>query len=278
MLDANDRLAEAYARDGFCFPVRVMSEAEAAAARAELEQAEKLAEGMPDGRGYFRDYANIALGMVDRICRSPAVTDPVAALIGEDLLVMSASFFIKEPRTQAYVSWHQDLHYWGLEGDDEVTAWVALSPATTESGCMRFVAGSHLETVAHRDTFNADNLLTRGQEIAVEVDEADAVEVELAPGEMSLHHGRVFHASNPNRSDDRRIGLAIRFIPTRMRTMEGARLSAVLVRGQDRFGHFDLVEGGSGLLAEADLARHKDISERRRRVLMRETQAAAPQG
>jgi non-haem Fe2+, alpha-ketoglutarate-dependent halogenase len=271
MFDSPDKLAEAYARDGFYFPIRVMAEAEAADCRAELERAEAMVAGREDGRGFFRDYSNVALGFVDRISRSRAVTDPVAAILGEDLLVMSASFFVKEPRTTAYVSWHQDLHYWGLEGDDEVTAWLALSPATPASGCMRFVAGSHREVVDHRDTFHADNLLTRGQEIAVEVDEADAVDVVLAPGEMSLHHGRVFHASSRNGSDDRRIGLAIRYMPTRMRPMDGARLSATLVRGEDRYGHFDLVEGGTGLLSAADVARHGEISEQRRRVLMRDT-------
>jgi non-haem Fe2+, alpha-ketoglutarate-dependent halogenase len=273
MFDAPEKLVETYARDGFYFPIRVMTEADAAACRAELEKAETMAAGQEDGRRFFRDYSNVALGFVDRISRSPAVTDPVAAILGEDLLVMSASFFIKEPRTTAYVSWHQDLHYWGLEGDDEVTAWVALSPATRESGCMRFVAGSHREIVDHRDTFHQDNLLTRGQEIAVEVDEADAADVVLRPGEMSLHHGRVFHASEPNRSDDRRIGLAIRYIPTRMSQMAGASLGATLVRGEDRYGHFHLVEGGSGLLAEADIARHHEVNERRRRVLMRDTAA-----
>ena len=271
MLDAAEKLVEDYARDGYFFPIRVMSEADAAACRAELEKAEAMVAGVEDGRRYFRDYSNVALGFVDRICRSPAVTDPVAAILGEDLLVMGASFFIKEPRTTAYVSWHQDLHYWGLEGDDEVTAWVALSPATPESGCMRFVAGSHRDIVEHRDTFHKDNLLTRGQEIAVEVDEADAVDVVLRPGEMSLHHGRVFHASNRNGSGDRRIGLAIRYIPTRMKQMAGASLCATLVRGEDRYGHFHLVEGGSGLLSEGDIERHHEVSERRRRVLMRDT-------
>ena len=190
MLDTKD-IAATYARDGFVYPIRVMNEARANEYRALLEQAEVKASGDPDAQSYFREFANLSLGFVGDIIRDPAVTDHVAALLGEDLIVMACNFFIKEPRSTAYVSWHQDLHYWGLEGNDEVTAWIALSPATRESGCMRFVPGSHLETVAHVDTFAEDNLLTRGQEIAVEVDEEDAVAVELAPGEMSLHHGRL---------------------------------------------------------------------------------------
>lgn len=261
-------LADRYRSDGFAFPIRVMDGAQALACRAELERAEAMVHGDPEGSSLFREYSNIALGFVHDISRSRAVTDPVAEILGEDLLVMACSFFIKEPMSTSYVSWHQDLHYWGLDGDDEVTAWVALSDVTPASGAMRFVAGSHTEVVAHRDTFHEENLLTRGQEIAVEVDEADAVDVVLAPGEMSLHHGRLFHASDPNRTDDRRIGLAIRYVPTRM-AQEIGGICATLVRGADRFGNFELVEGGSGLLDPADVVRHRTIRDNRRKVLMR---------
>ena len=127
----------------------------------DLERAEAMATNLPDPGSYFREYSNVALKFVNDIARSPAVTDPVAALLGEDLLVMGTSFFTKDANSSAYVSWHQDLHYWGLEGDDEVTAWIALSPATAASGAMRFVPGSHTEIVAHADTFHEDNLLTR---------------------------------------------------------------------------------------------------------------------
>lgn len=271
MLDAPTDIAGRYDRDGYVFPIRVMDEDAAGGYRAELEKAEALAARETDGNRFFREYSNLSLDFVDRITRDPVVTDPVAKILGEDLLVMTCSFFTKEPQSTAYVSWHQDLHYWGLEGDEEVTAWIALSPATRTSGCMRFVPGSHKEIVAHKDTFADDNLLTRGQEIAVEVEEEDAIDVELAPGEMSLHHGRLFHASDPNRSDDRRIGLAIRYIPCSMSQIGGSRMSATLVRGTDTHGNFDLVEGAAGLLTPADIAKHADVTERRRKTIMRET-------
>lgn len=262
-----------YEADGFVFPVPVMPATEAAAHRATLEAAEAKAAAM--GRSeVFRRYSNTVLPFVDQITRARSVTDKVAELLGPDLLVLECSFFIKEPNTPNFVSWHQDLHYWGLEGDEEVTAWVALSPVTRESGCMRFVPGSHKTVAEHRDTFHQDNLLTRGQEIAVEVDDADAVDVVLAPGEMSLHHGQLFHASDPNRSPDRRIGLAIRYIPTRMKQAVGARMCATLVRGVDQFDNFDLIDGPEGTLSAKDMARYDDISERRRKVMMRETAAS----
>ena len=96
-----------------------------------------------------------------------------------------------------------------------------------------------LDQVPHRDTFDEANLLTRGQEIAVEVDRSKAVNVVLQPGEMSLHHVRLFHGSDENRSGGRRIGYAIRYIPTRLRQLGGVRTTATLVRGEDRYGHFD---------------------------------------
>lgn len=265
-------LAARFDRDGFVCPVRVMSEADAAGHRATLEAAEATARAAGQGR-VFRRYSNTVLDFVDAITRLEKVTDPVAEILGPDLLVLECSFFIKEARSTSFVSWHQDLHYWGLEGDDEVTAWLALSPATRASGCMKFVPGSHRQIAEHRDTFADDNLLTRGQEIAVKVDEKDAVAAELAPGEMSLHHGRLFHASEPNGSDDRRIGLAIRYIPTRMKQAVGGRMCATLVRGEDRHGHFDLIDPPKGVLDPDDMARYDDISERRRKVMMRDTSA-----
>ncbi len=269
MLDQSEELAERFRRDGYISPLRALDEDRAAHCRALLEQAEEMANGDPEAASYFREYCNIPLGFVGDLIRDPAITDPVAAILGEDLLVMACNFFIKGPQSTSYVSWHQDVHYWGLQDDEEVTAWIALSPSTPQSGCMRFVPGSHTEVAVHKDTFADDNLLTRGQEIAVEVDEQDAVDIVLRPGEMSLHHGRLFHASAPNRSTDRRIGLAIRYVSTSMAQIDGARMSATLARGEDRFGHWDLAPSGSGLMEPADLARHKDIRDRRRAVLYR---------
>jgi ectoine hydroxylase-related dioxygenase (phytanoyl-CoA dioxygenase family) len=136
---------------------------------------------------------------------------------------------------------------------------------------MRMVPGTHTGQVPHRDTFAPDNLLSRGQEIAVEVDEARAVDVVLRPGEMSLHHVRMFHGSLPNRSSDRRIGYAIRYIPTHVRQLAGARDSATLVRGVDRYGHFDPEEPPAADLDPAARARHAAIMQRQGELLYRGT-------
>ena len=112
---------------------------------------------------------------------------------------------------------------------------MAFTDSTAANGAMRVIPASHkLDQVPHRDTFAAANLLSRGQEIMVDVDEREAAMLELAAGEMSLHHVRLIHGSDPNPSDDRRIGFAIRYIPTYVRQVAGSHDSATLVRGEDR--------------------------------------------
>jgi len=131
----------------------------------------------------------------------------------------------------------------------------SLTNVTTATGCMKFVAGSQkLDMVAHVDTYNDNNLLSRGQEIAVDVKEDEAVHVELEPGEMSLHHGKLFHGSSPNQTDDRRIGLALRYISTNMSQSTGIKPYAKLVSGEDNYGHFQLLDSPTGVLSEKDVA------------------------
>ena len=137
---------------------------------------------------------------------------------------------------------------------------------------MRVIPGSHRAPVAHADTFHPDNLLSRGQEITVEVDEARAVDIVLAPGEMSLHHVLMVHGSGANPSDDRRIGYAIRYAPTRIRQVSGVRDSATLVRGKDAFGHFDPEPAPRHDMDPEMVAVHQEITERQVKILYRGTE------
>lgn len=244
----------AYRRDGFLFPFEALTEDEARAHRRALEDAEAQSRATPGKAPAFTAHTNFVLPSVDALTRLPSVIDPVSAILGDDLIVFGCSLFIKEPGTDDFVSWHQDLNYWGLNEDDEVTAWIALSPATVESGCMRFLPGSHRRILPHEDTFAAGNMLSRGQRITETIDESQTVDVRLGAGQMSLHHGRTLHASHPNRSSDRRIGVAVRYVTPEMRQIGGERTIATLVRGRDRFGHFELFDGPRGVLHPSDLA------------------------
>lgn len=183
---------------------------------------------------------HLLLTWLAELIRHPTVLDQVECLIGPNILCWASDFFSKSPGDGKRVTWHQDSTYWGLSKPDVVTAWIAFTPSTVESGCVRVIPGSHLmDQLPHGDTFAADNMLSRGQEISVEVDEDKAVDLVLQPGEMSLHHVRLIHGSEPNRAGHRRIGFAIRYLPTDVRQVSGIRDTATLVRGHDAFGHFE---------------------------------------
>ena len=257
-----------YREQGYVSPIRVLSDDEVAACRAKLEAIE--ADEAAARALKFKPH--LVFTFLDDLIRHPKVLDAVEGAIGPNILCWSANFFTKEPKTTSYISWHQDLTYWGLEPADIVTAWIALSPATVESGCMRFVPGSHkMEVVPHNDTFAEDNMLTRGQEISVDVDEEDAVDVVLQPGEMSLHHVKLIHGSNANRSADRRIGFAIRYLPAHVRQVVGDKDSAVLVRGSDSERNFEHETPPAADLDPAALAQHAAIMKRHEAILFRNT-------
>jgi hypothetical protein len=261
-------IAAAYERDGYFFPCDVTSEAEAAGLLADLEAAESEIGSDRARLSLLRSYPAQLLPSFAGLVRHPRLVDAVSRIIGPDVLVWSCSFFIKEAGSKSYVSWHQDLNYWGLDGEDEVTAWLALTPATVENGCMRFVPGSHRKKdVPHVDKFEPDNLLTRGQEIAVEVDEAAAVNVMLRAGQASFHHGHMFHASGPNRTNSRRLGVAIRFIAPSMKQVSGERLLVSRVSGEDRYGHFEHMPAPSGRLLPEDFDRARRNANMKREIL-----------
>jgi len=258
-----------YQREGFVSPIRVMSAVEAGGYRRKLEEIEASGR-LPAGA--LRTKCHLLLTWIDEIVRHPGVLDAVESIVGPDILVWGTSFFIKEPHNKSFVSWHQDLTYWGLEPADIVTAWIALSESTSENGAMRVIPATHtMEVVPHNDTFASDNLLSRGQEISVEVDESNAVALALQPGEMSLHHVKLIHGSEPNPSPKRRIGLAVRYIPTHVRQTAGARDSATLVRGRDSFGHFLPEYRPAADLSEAAMAHHAQVTGLSSAILMRGT-------
>lgn len=226
-----------FERTGIRFPVRVMSEAEALGLRRELEALERREGGELSKRTNRKPH--LLLTSLAALVRDARILDVVESLIGPNILCWGSDFFIKNPGDGKIVSWHQDSTYWGLSPPQIVTAWIALAPSTAESGCLRVIPGSHTrDQLPHRDSYAANNLLSRGQEVAVDVGEQDAVDVVLRPGEASIHHVRLVHGSGPNVSSDRRIGFVIRYLPTHVRQMQEGRDSATLVRGEDRYGHF----------------------------------------
>jgi ectoine hydroxylase-related dioxygenase (phytanoyl-CoA dioxygenase family) len=262
-----------YHRDGFHFPVGVLSAAEACSYRDRLEANERQLGGPLSGN--MRQKPHLLFTWANELARHPRILDAVEDVIGPDILCWSTTFFTKEAHSPSFVSWHQDATYWGLSTNDVITAWVAFADAPVESGAMKFWPGSHLKNqLDHHDTFAADNLLSRGQEIAVEVPEGEGVDGALKAGEMSLHHVLLVHGSGPNTTDDRRIGFAIRYIPPHVRQLK-VRDSATLVRGTDRYGHFDLEPAPRRDLDAVALAAHRDAVERSAKALYAGTDRTA---
>ena len=264
---------EQYNRDGYLTPIRVLSAAEARRFRDRMEASEARAGGPLQGN--YRHKTHLLYTWADELVHHPAVLDAVESVLGPDLLCWNTNLFAKEAASAGFISWHQDSTYWGLDPSDVITAWVALSPSNPTSGCMRVIPGTHtVDQLPHVDTFHKDNLLSRGQEIAVEVDRAKAVDIVLEPGEMSLHHIKIVHGSEPNRASDRRIGLAIRYIPTYVRQTK-VRDSAMLVRGVDRYHHFDDEQRPKADADVAALAAHKDAMDRQIAALYQGTDKTA---
>jgi len=264
---------EAYRRDGYYAPVRVMSDADAQSYRAALE-AHEAKSGQPL-QGNMRHKTHLLFTWADALVHHPKVLDAVEDAIGPDILCWTTNFFIKEANSPGFVSWHQDSTYWGLDPDEVITAWIAFTEVNEANGYMQVIPGSHkIDQLPHVDTFHKDNLLSRGQEIAVEVDVSKAVGLALHAGEMSLHHIKLVHGSAANRTDDRRIGLAIRYIPTYVRQTK-VRDAAMLVRGVDQYHHFDYEPRPVADLDAAALAAHADSVSRQVKALYQGTEKTA---
>jgi ectoine hydroxylase-related dioxygenase (phytanoyl-CoA dioxygenase family) len=264
-----------YREDGFLFPLDLLDSHQTGQALDQLQQVESgfdptnLTKKVSQ---YLRINAHVLFPFVYNIARLATMLDKVERILGPNILIYSAELFIKEPQTPKIVSWHQDLTYWGLgETDDELTAWVALSEVNVESGCMRFLPGSHKQAIQpHQDSFHEDNLLSRGQEIAVDVDEKDTVKVELKPGQVSFHHGRMFHASGPNQSNNRRIGVAIRYVTPEVKQQFGERDYVMMARGIDSSGNWIHLTPPSNNFDAGNMAIYEHFRQQQMKVIMRD--------
>ncbi len=227
-----------YEHDGYICPVDAFPAERAHAWRERLEAFER-AEGQKMTRGHnFKPH--LLFPWVDEIVHAPEVRDAVEDLIGPDIRLFHLTVWPKDAGSGTYVSWHQDATYFALEPACHVTAWVALSDAPVDAGCMEVVPGSHkLGQLPHAEMQDPENLLSRGQTLAVDDERNTTAFMAVKAGQFSLHHTHLVHNSRPNRWHDRRIGLGISYIPTSARCSAKARVTAMLVRGEDKYRHFD---------------------------------------
>ncbi len=264
---------DAYRRDGFLFPHRIMPREEAlglgedflAFTRSDVPR--RYAE--PQHQLYLLK-AHLLFTWADRICHAPALLDAVESLIGPDIMVWSSGVFWKAPHSGSYVSWHQDSTNYELDDAEKVVrAWVALTPATLENGTMRMAPGLHRRgQVRHRDLKAEGELLSRGETIDLAIDEATTVAVEIDAGEVSFHHLHTPHGSGPNQSDRPRVNYVITFVDPAVRPLVGPD-SAVLARGRDRYGHFAHEPRPTADMDEAARAAHEQAMALRNAIIYR---------
>lgn len=227
---------EAFGRDGFLFGFDAISADEAHGLRTRLEDYERAIGAEANTR--LRVKAHLGFPWMIELARHPNVLDVIEGLIGPNIRLYLSSLWPKGAHDRKFVSWHQDSAYYGLEPHEEITAWIALTPSDKTNGCVRVIPGSHRGAdFRHVETYDASNLLSRGQTIEG-IDERTAVDMELRAGQFSVHHEKLVHGSAANDSDDRRIGIAFMYLPTHVRSTLGRRAS-ILVRGEDKFGYWD---------------------------------------
>ena len=255
-MDNLQSLKSQFKEDGFFSPLCLIDKSTALSYREILETVEQKT-----GSLNYRYKIHTVVEMAYKLATNKELLDSVEALLGPNILLYNTSFVIKEPHSKAHISWHQDLTYWGFNDDKQVAAWIALSDATEENGCMHMIPGSHKGgQLPHRTTKDSNNLLHHGQTIEG-VSEEQSRCIPLNAGEASLHHGWTMHTSYPNKSDDRRIGLTINYISTDMFQTQTEHDSAMLVRGVDHYNHFKIDTPSSTIFDENAWNKQKDYED-----------------
>ncbi len=186
----------------------------------------------PDRRGEDLSHELVAKDAFwVRLVSDPRLLDLAEQFIGPDIALFASHYISKPAYTGKAVLWHQDGAYWPLEPMKVVTMWLAIDDSTVDNGCLRVVPGSHKQNIQDlRDRDDIDSVL--GSEIAAEVDEADAVDLQLTRGSVDVHHPNIIHGSKANTSPNRRCGLTIRYIPTSTKILGDAGTSAIHLRGE----------------------------------------------
>jgi len=230
-----------YDRDGIVFPIKVLVDDEVSFFRGALDG---LVDSCAAGSGKRLDRLHLFFAWAHRLVTHESVLDSVEDILGRDILVYGTLVLSKPPHDSSYASWHQDSVYSGLHLSPSTSAWIALTPSHQANGCMRAIAGSHkLGSLNHVNVSDPNLLNRRGERIDMAVDESQAVDIVLRPGEMSLHHSNIVHGSNPNTSAEPRIGFIVRFVTNQFTNRDWPLLR---VRGEADCSHLTLVEKPRG--------------------------------
>jgi ectoine hydroxylase-related dioxygenase (phytanoyl-CoA dioxygenase family) len=253
----------AFHYNGFLYPIAALTPEEIAACVAGLERLEaELGSAVADADVKWRSHAYAHSPWFNDLIRHPRILDAVEDVIGPDILVWTSTFFIKEPGSKTFAAWHQDGAFFGLEPNEQVCAWVALSDASKEAGCMEMLSSKGAPRMYHHAPMGLKHSINRaGQTIVEPFDKSHPTAMALKAGEFSLHHELAVHRSAPNHAAHRRIGIGLNYVPTHVRVNSPVRLKAMLVRGEDKYGNFDLIDPPAVERDAAALATHQAVSD-----------------
>ena len=257
---------DSYRENGFLFPIPALSADEIATCLAGLGRLEaELGCAVADADVKWRSQAHVHSPWFADLIRHPKILDAVEDVIGPNILVWTSTFFIKEPSSKTFAAWHQDGAYFGLTPNEQVCAWVALTDASKEAGCMEQLSFHGAPKLYHHAPLGLPNSINRaGQTIMETFNRNNPTAMELPAGSFSLHHEFAVHRSAPNHAAHRRVGIGLNYIPTHVRVDSPVRCQAMLVRGEDKYGHFDLVDPPTAERDAAALAAHLGVSQRYR--------------
>lgn len=259
MSGLNQEQINQYRANGYLYPCDGLTTAKVSSYRQSLAETEQQLGGpIMSLDSKYRHNMHLLFSWVDELARTPAILDKVESLVGPDITLYTSRMFIKPANTEGFAAWHQDSTYFALRPHDHVTAWVALSDVSLESGPLEFATGSHIRgQLSQKSKMVEGSVNTAGQIVVDWFDQSQTEIAVLSPGQFSLHHTCSVHQSGVNHSNESRIGIALSYISTRTENVGSVRMPATLVRGKDEHGHFDFQPQPSVDMGEQETTRHE---------------------
>ncbi len=237
---------EQYQQEGCTGPIQFCSLEEAAAWREQFYQAIGQEESNPQPTDHNLSAFHHRHRWAYDICSHPTIVDAMSKLLGSDDVVLWAMhFWYKEPGNGKFIPWHQDANYWPMDPAINATAWVALGETFVDNGCLRLIPGSHTKVYEHTEQ-SSDSAFAQG---ISGVDESNAIDVEMQPGQAVFFNEHMLHGSKPNISSTARVACSIRYttpeVTFAMEEWGGdkERIKTFLVKGEDRFHNNDAIIG-----------------------------------
>ena len=229
---------EQYNDKGYVFPIDIFSQSEIESIRAYFD--DLLPKALEAGWNSYEltNWHKHCQGVWDIVTDS-RIIDIMEDMLGETVILRHSHFFAKLPGDGMRVSWHQDASYWPLTPSKVVSAWLAIDDVDLGNGAMQVIPGSHLKAqVEFRDSA-ADEHNVLNQTVEDPEQHGDPpVALELKAGQISLHSDWVLHGSEPNESNRRRCGLAMRYLSKDVRAYNGWNDNSIICRGEEPTGHW----------------------------------------